>query len=185
MPAVTPLHDHVRALLASHLPGAEERQGVDRMWALLEEAGPAFDPDHYHPGHFTASGVVSTPAFAEIVLIDHAKIGKWLQPGGHFEPWDRSPVDAARREITEECGLSRLEPLGLIDVDVHDIAARGDQPAHAHFDLRFLFTTTERRLRTLDGVLGAKWVGVDEDVERLGLTVQRLLDKVGALPAAR
>ncbi|HDH02840.1 MAG TPA: NUDIX domain-containing protein, partial [Actinobacteria bacterium] len=109
---------------------------------------------------------------------DHVKIGKWLQPGGHFEPVDATPIDAARREVEEECGISKLETLGLIDVDIHDIDGRQDHPAHAHFDLRFLFTTEQRDLQALDGVAGAKWVGVHDKVERLGSTVQRLLDKV-------
>jgi hypothetical protein len=47
-------------------------------------------------------------------------------------------------------------------VDVHAIPARGEQPAHEHFDVRFLFTT-----RTADVIAGSdardvRWVPVRE-----------------------
>jgi len=177
---MNPLTNDVRALLAAYRPTAPERRAFARMSALLDLSGAVFSEEHYVPGHFTASGVVTTPTMDEIVLIDHAKLGAWLQPGGHFEPQDASPDAAARREVEEECGIGVMESLGLFDIDVHEIPGRVDKPAHAHFDLRFLFTTSERRLQALDGVVGAKWVGVDDRVERLGSTVQRLLDKVAA-----
>ncbi|HEY2940982.1 MAG TPA: NUDIX domain-containing protein, partial [Vicinamibacteria bacterium] len=48
----------------------------------------------------------------------------------------------ALREALEETGLAGLAlhanaPRPL-DVDVHDIPARGDEPAHLHLDLRYL-----------------------------------------------
>jgi len=175
---MTPLRIQVRELLSSYSVAGSEEPALARMRRLLEAPGRVFASTHYSPGHFTASGVVTPPDFSEVVLIDHIKIGKWLQPGGHFEPIDATPVDAARREIEEECGITRLDAHGLIDIDVHDIDKRQTQPAHAHFDLRFLFTTDQRDLQALDGVVGARWVGVHETVERLGSTVQHLLDKV-------
>jgi 8-oxo-dGTP pyrophosphatase MutT (NUDIX family) len=181
MAAMDSLSDQVRRLLAAYEPSVPEASAHRRMVALLEMTGDVFSSEHYVPGHFTASGVVTTPRLDAVVLIDHAKLGAWLQPGGHFEPIDRGPDAAARREITEECGIAALESEGLFDVDVHDIPGRKDTPPHAHFDLRFLFTTPETRLEALDGVLGARWVAVDEHIDRLGSTVRRLLDKVAAL----
>lgn len=178
MSTVNPLIPAVRRVLADYRPSAEEQSAMLRMGELLDLPGDVFSSTHYVPGHFTASGVVTTPELDAVVLVDHVKLGVWLQPGGHFEPEDPSPDGAARREIAEECGIVSLESHGLFDIDVHDIPARPDAPAHAHFDLRYLFTTSERRLAALDGVVGAEWVAVDQVVERLGDTVQRLLDKV-------
>ena len=50
----------------------------------------------------------------------------------------------ALREAREESGMARFDcqldesGLALLDVDVHGIPARPGEPAHRHFDLRFL-----------------------------------------------
>lgn len=94
-------------------------------------------------GHLTASAWVLDRTRMHAVLIHHRKLHRWLQPGGHVDDDDRSFRDAARREVTEETGLAHfIEPSGdddLFDVDVHRIPARKDEPAHFHYDLRFLF----------------------------------------------
>jgi 8-oxo-dGTP pyrophosphatase MutT (NUDIX family) len=41
-----------------------------------------------------------------ILLVQHKKIGKWLQPGGHIE-LDEDPLEALWREIEEETGLTK------------------------------------------------------------------------------
>jgi 8-oxo-dGTP pyrophosphatase MutT (NUDIX family) len=68
--------------------------------------------------------------------------------GGHVEAGDRTLLAAAVREVCEEAGIRPgdlcLTPQILeapIDVDVHDIdasPAKGE-PAHQHFDFRFVF----------------------------------------------
>jgi 8-oxo-dGTP pyrophosphatase MutT (NUDIX family) len=72
-------------------------------------------------------------------LTHHAKLGIWVQLGGHTdegEDW----TEAALREAREESGLPdlRLVRPGLFDLDIHEIPARKDQAAHDHYDLRFL-----------------------------------------------
>ena len=48
--------------------------------------------------------------FLEKVLLHrHAKLGKWLPPGGHIEQ-DETPPEAARREVKEETGLDIEKP---------------------------------------------------------------------------
>ena len=76
-----------------------------------------------------------------MLLVSHAKLGGWLQPGGHVEPEDESTFAAAMREVREETGLERFAtPIGraILDLDVHEIPALGGEPAHLHFDVKHL-----------------------------------------------
>jgi 8-oxo-dGTP pyrophosphatase MutT (NUDIX family) len=97
-------------------------------------------------GHVTASAVVSTPAGDRFLLVFHRKLDRWLQPGGHVEVDDPTVFDAALREAREETGLAAFAaPLGdaILDIDVHPIPAFGAEPAHFHYDVRFLLTAAD------------------------------------------
>jgi 8-oxo-dGTP pyrophosphatase MutT (NUDIX family) len=132
------------------------------MLELLEAVGFPFDRDLFSPGHFTASGFVVSPGLGSVLLIHHRRLGRWLQPGGHVDPGDVSVEDAARREIEEETGIGNLVGLGgLVDIDVHAIPPRHDEPAHRHFDLRFGYTTDELVVTPADEVHDARWVPFD------------------------
>ena len=52
--------------------------------------------------HFTATGIVLHQD--SVLLIEHAKLGWWMPPGGHIDP-DEDPVQAVLREVREETGL--------------------------------------------------------------------------------
>jgi len=138
---------------------------VERMLALLDAGSAAFDRAAFVPGHFTASAFVVRPDRRELLLIHHRKLELWLQPGGHFEPTDADPQAAARRELGEETSLTAVRPLGvgLLDVDIHDIPARGDAPRHQHFDLRFGFALDDLDAQVLaaSDAKDARWVSLD------------------------
>ncbi|MDD5261626.1 MAG: NUDIX hydrolase [Methylacidiphilales bacterium] len=91
-------------------------------------------------GHLTGSAWVLDPAAKKVLLLHHAKLGKWLQPGGHADG-DPDLERVARREVFEETGLEGLELSGngIFDVDAHWIPAWKDDPGHWHFDVRFCF----------------------------------------------
>jgi len=130
--------------LARHAPeGPREEESLARLTAFV--AGPSDPFARANPeGHVTASAVVARPDGSAFLLVLHRKLSRWLQPGGHAEHEDASAFDAARREAIEETGIARFDaPLGraILDVDVHPIPARGKDPAHHHFDVRFLLTT--------------------------------------------
>jgi len=130
--------------LARHAPeGAGEEKSLALLGAFV--AGPSDPFARENPeGHVTASAVVARPDGSAFLLVLHRKLSRWLQPGGHAEPDDASAFDAALREAVEETGIGRFDaPLGraILDVDVHPIPARGRDPAHHHFDVRFLLTT--------------------------------------------
>jgi 8-oxo-dGTP pyrophosphatase MutT (NUDIX family) len=93
-------------------------------------------------GHVTGSAWVVNRAGTHVLLTHHKKLNLWVQLGGHADG-DADVFRVARREAEEESGLDRLEPVSeqLFDIDVHQIPARGNEPAHLHWDLRYAFRT--------------------------------------------
>jgi 8-oxo-dGTP pyrophosphatase MutT (NUDIX family) len=91
-------------------------------------------------GHVTGSAWVVDRTGRFVVLAHHRKLGRWLQPGGHADG-NADVRSVALRETREETGLRELEPAcdGIFDIDVHAIPARGNEPAHDHYDIRFAF----------------------------------------------
>ncbi len=132
--------------------------------ALLDRPHPAWVRSEFDPGHFTASGFVLSPDATALLLVEHRRLGRWLQPGGHFEPDDATVDDAVRREVAEETGVTDLELLDerLLRIDAHAIPPRRDEPAHTHFDLARAYAARRWELGPIDEVLDARWVGLDE-----------------------
>ncbi|MEN5082729.1 NUDIX domain-containing protein [Bosea sp. TWI1241] len=114
-------------------------------WQMAQ--GHVLDSRETFPGHVTTSAFVLSPDHAQVLLIDHVVIGRWLQPGGHYEPAEAFHLSAAR-EAVEETGVAglRLHPWHAgqdlpFAIDSHDVPgkpARGE-PAHVHHDLQYLF----------------------------------------------
>jgi len=146
----------IRTLLEAASPGLPG-DVVERSLALAREPDPT-DRNRFTPGHFTASGLVVSPDGASLLLIHHRRLDRWLQPGGHIDPGDPSPIAAAAREVLEETGIETT-PIGagLIDVDIHHIPPRDPEPAHEHFDLRFAFAAVTTDLVADDEVNDAVW----------------------------
>jgi 8-oxo-dGTP pyrophosphatase MutT (NUDIX family) len=157
---------NLRAELESWVPpSSAEALFRTRMIALCDSDAP-MSRNQYEPGHFTASAFVLGPDQKTLLLIYHGKLHRWLQPGGHVEVEDADLAHAARREVQEECNLE-ADDLELLqehpfDIDIHPIPARQDEPAHEHFDVRFLFRCSSMRARAGDEVLDLRYVPLDE-----------------------
>ena len=120
-----------------------QRKPVDlqAILAFVERHPDPFDR-RIAEGHLTGSAIVVSAAGDQVLLLHHRKLGRWLQPGGHAEPGERDGEAVALREAREETGIEglALHPSAPrpLDVDVHPIPARPDEPAHLHLDLRYL-----------------------------------------------
>ena len=114
-----------------------------RMIALLDST-----PDCFHrtsfPGHFTGSALVVSADGQRALLHHHRKLNKWLQFGGHCDG-DEDVLRVAQREAREESGLDGLIVASArpFDLDIHEIPAKGGEPAHDHYDVRFVFIAPE------------------------------------------
>lgn len=93
---------------------------------------------HHPPGHFTGSAWLLDAAGTHALLTHHRKLQRWLQPGGHADG-ETDLALVALREGEEESGITglQLEPEPF-DIDRHRIPARGNEPEHWHYDLRFV-----------------------------------------------
>jgi 8-oxo-dGTP pyrophosphatase MutT (NUDIX family) len=100
-----------------------------------------------------------------MLLIEHAKLGLWLQPGGHVDPEDPSHAAACLREVKEEVGLvpTQLELLASpFDIDIHTIPARKEEPEHEHFDVRMAWRARTDHFVAGSDALAGRWVSLDE-----------------------
>lgn len=179
---MTPRADHLKALLERHRPSDDQEAGyLRRMLTLCSGPGDAFARDHFVPGHFTASAFILSPTGDALLLILHSKLKRWLQPGGHVDPQDGSILAAAEREVREEVGLSGLSLLhdGLFDLDIHDIPPLKNDPAHAHFDVRFAFRAKDLSFKADSDAESARWLPLSEVNESISdRSVMRAVEKL-------
>lgn len=190
--AMPPMESSLKELLARHVPTDEkERLDLERMRALATELPRPFSRAQ-PTAHFTGSAVVVDPEGARVVLIHHGKLKRWLQPGGHAEEVDGGSMEAAAlREAREETGCQvRLHPSAPrpLDVDIHTIPARKDEPEHLHLDVRFLVIAENPAALMHDPneSFGAQWLEWDEALARADEPpLRRLLEKARAAGRAR
>lgn len=151
-------------------------------------AGHALDRRDTFPGHLTTSAFVLSPDHARILLIDHVVIGRWLQPGGHWEEAEHFHLSAAR-EAVEETGVQGLVlhpwhrggdlPFTIDSHDVPGKPSRGE-PAHIHHDLQYLFLADPALplVAQVEEVHAAAWKPIDA----LAGIAPRALERLSSLP---
>ncbi len=152
---------------AFHLPGALEEYGrgtPNEIISIRKFQQLLLHPDAYQrthlPGHITGSAFIVSPDFRQTLLVHHAKLNRWLQPGGHCDG-DPDVTRVALREGEEETGLHslRLNTSTIFDLDIHPIPQRKDFPAHDHYDVRFLvYGDPAEKITVSEESFDVRWV---------------------------
>ncbi len=138
----------------------EQAALVTQFEELAAEGEKSLTRSHLH-AHFTGSVLVANPSLDAVLLTHHAKLGLWLQLGGHADG-DVDLAAVALREGQEESGIKEIRffPLAdifdsesatqtIFDLDIHKIPARQTEPEHRHYDVRYLALTESERPLTL------------------------------------
>jgi len=140
----------------------EEQKFVPPFLTLLE-SDDAFQRTHL-PGHITGSSWIINSDKTKVLLVHHAKLNRWLQPGGHADG-DENVLRVALREAEEETGVKNLSVLkqGIFDLDIHIIPDRKDFPQHLHYDIRYLIQANDAdELIVSEESHDVKWISLDE-----------------------
>lgn len=164
---------------------AREEAMRERLAAFLETFGARAFDRALEPGHVTASAWILDPSRSQTVLLHHRKLERWLQPGGHVDG-DPDVRRSALREAREESGLRTLRFItgAIYDLDVHRIPARGSEPGHDHYDVRFALEADPREplVRNAEAH-DVRWIALT-NLEEYAIddSVRRLAAKSGTVP---
>ena len=122
---------------------SEELVFIEQFITLLQL--PEAYQRHHLPGHITGSAWIVDAQHTAALLVHHAKLNKWLQPGGHSDG-DENTLAVALREAQEETGILNfiIPAETFFDIDIHPIPQRKDMAAHLHYDVRFLLYASKK-----------------------------------------
>ena len=165
----------MRAELEAYAPVDPGQQQLRREMLGRLDDGAVRRSDS--PDHLTASAVVLDASRGHVLLVLHAKVGLWLQPGGHLEDGDRTLSAAALREAVEETGVPDLQLVSTVPVHLERHAAPCG--AEHHLDVRYLVQARDGALPAIsEESLDVRWFALD------ALPVQPRVDLHGLVAAA-
>lgn len=179
----------IQALLDGYFalfPADKDRLSVLREQVTLGE--PELCNRKTLPGHLTGSALVLQLPKQSALLIKHNFLQRWLQPGGHLDPFEL-PVQGARRELYEEVGglSATLHPWhettgSPLDIDSHVIPANASklEPDHLHHDWLYLFLLDSGKDFNLqeEEVSGFSWIPLsDLSIGNYGKRLMRVYKK--------
>ena len=157
--------------LDAYRPPDPAQQALKARFAEFVAAHPDCCERSLAHGHLTGSAWLVSADGRRALLMHHRKLDRWLQPGGHADG-DFDLAGVALREAEEETGLAGLVLAegGIFDLDRHEIPARGAEPAHWHYDLRFVVRAAGGEdFRQNAESLALAWFDINELAERPGL----------------
>lgn len=165
----------------------DEEPHRQRMLTLLDTQPECFHRTCF-PGHFTGSALVVSADGSQTLLHHHRKLGLWMQFGGHCDG-DEDVLRVAQREALEESGVEGLVVASArpFDLDIHPIPAKGSEPEHEHYDVRYMLIAPEGAVAKIsEESTDLRWFTAEE-ASALGLDpgLQRMIDKWQALVARR
>jgi 8-oxo-dGTP pyrophosphatase MutT (NUDIX family) len=155
-----------------------EQLCIQRFVDLIEAEPNCFERDCWVPGHITGSAWLVDARHSRLLLTHHRKLNIWVQLGGHSDG-DANTPEVALREAQEESGLP-VRPLAatIFDLDIHEIPARKSDPAHYHFDVRYVFVTEHDDFLLSDESHELAWVAIEElETKTQEVSILRMRDK--------
>lgn len=187
--------------LSSIYPDELEQAGTTRVLArqFYDLAYQIYVQGAATPHHFTVTALVLSPDRRQCLLGFHKKCQQWIPLGGHLETTDVSVYAGVLREVAEESGLDmddlqllspQHEMAGpgddsgrhqhdyLMDLDIHVIEPYQQEPAHEHYDLRFMVQAHRMDMRPSAELAQLRWAQLS-DVRHWGEdpSTHRLMQK--------
>ena len=180
MAQLTFAQEQVLAFLRSYRQATPRDRAANATFSAFAAGNPDCCKRTLSEGHFTGSAwLVSSDGF-RVLLTHHRKLDRWLQLGGHADG-DPDLAAVALREAREESGIEDLTVEGeIFDLDRHLIPARGAEPAHWHYDVRFVVRAfREESFVVSDESHALAWRGIEElsNDERIDESVRRMAIK--------
>lgn len=153
------------ALLKDFVP-YDHKEQIDKqcMISFVEQHVDCFERSLL-VGHITGSAWVVSPDNSKALLTHHKKLNTWLQLGGHCDG-NSNVLQVALREVQEESGIEHINPLSesIFDIDIHPIPARGNEPEHYHYDVRFIIQANTEAYIVSPESHDLAWISRDEEL---------------------
>ena len=132
------LHDDALAALRDWAAPTPEQDALRRAYVAHLEGHPDGASRSCFPDHLTAGTVMLSADGREVLLNLHRKARRWFAFGGHVEDGDATLADAARREASEESGLTgfTFDPVP-VHLDLHTVSFCDPRGDVRHLDVRY------------------------------------------------
>ena len=163
----------------------EEKGKYKEFTEYLNNNNDVTDWNNFN-GHVVVGGFIYAKKEKKFLVIYHNDLKMYLYPGGHIDNSDLNPLEAVKREIKEETGITNINEIVLsdnnlipIDINIHMIPynERLDLKEHYHYEFRYLFTIDSIQEVTLDTTESSsfKWIDINElkDNENFGEIVKK------------
>lgn len=179
MLAVAVTNNAVVGVALNYLQANPDETDDVRPLIVLALHGPPVCSATTTPAHVTC-GVVAVTADWQVLEVPSSPSALSLLPGGHVDAADRSLLGASLRLLAEQAGVPSevVTPRAVLPLDVVavPVPAKGGEPEHVHFDVRFLLQVPREHVRPPAGAGSDnyRWVPVAEIPGRLGTKLRRL-----------
>ncbi len=151
---------------------------ADEMCRFIQDNPECFSRE-LEIGHITGSAWILNPLGTSVLLTNHKKLNIWVQLGGHAD--GESDIGrVAQREAEEESGLKTIRFLldEIFDLDIHEIPARGSEPAHLHYDCRFVMQAYDEEYIISEESHDLAWIPlVDIEKTTMEASILRMANK--------
>ncbi len=166
-------------LLEAYHPTDEEAEYKERICKFVKDYPNCFERS-LEIGHITASAWLLNFDGTKALLMHHAKLDMWVQPGGHCDG-NPDTLSVAIKEAQEESGIENIKPVSeqIFDLDIHTIPAIKNIKSHFHYDIRFLLqVTSDEKIKKNHESKALLWIDKSsKNLPTQSRSVVRMFDK--------